>query len=53
MHSLDRVNMARYRQRQCNIGPGVISVAVGARQPGRLARHGRDSDLEYRTGTYN
>jgi len=48
MQSLDRVNIARYRQRQCNIGPGVISVAVGARQPGRLARHGRDSDQSAR-----
>ena len=26
MHSLDRVNMARDRQRSCNIGPGVIGA---------------------------
>ena len=26
MHSLDRVNMARNRQRSCNIGPGVIGA---------------------------
>lgn len=26
MHSLDHVNMGRYRQRSCNIGPGVIGA---------------------------